>query len=180
MIKKITSVILLCIFLFNILGYYFVFRMDQSIQKSKSQNIIHQGLARSLIIVIKIDKDCSNPNFKKLDKNEFYYYGQLFDVITKSIKGNTTWYYCYHDIQEENLNTGFEKIKSLSSGTDNPGHLIHLMGLMYNHITLALLSEISHPVTHEKTEISFCHYFFHVVSDNEDPVFPPPESFSLL
>jgi hypothetical protein len=123
--KKILSIILLAVFLFNTMGVYVVFKVNQSMIRSDTRAMINSGFHKELYLLVRIDNPGSDPNFKKLDHNEFSYQGQLYDIVSESVKGSTIWYYCIHDKHEERLIDGFEKIQSFPSSPGSPRRTNH-------------------------------------------------------
>jgi len=103
------------VFLINTIGYYFVYRVNQSVIRYETRAMIHSGFHKELFIIISIRNPETNRNFKKLDRDEFSYYGKLYDVVSESVHGNIISYYCLNDRQEDRLLAGFERIKTFAS-----------------------------------------------------------------
>lgn len=174
-IKKIFSVLLFAIFLFNTMGYYFVFKVNQSMIRSDIRAMIYSEFHKEMFILIRIDSPDSNPNFKKLDHDEFSYCGKLYDIVSESVKGNTTWYYCINDQQEERLITGFEKIQSFTYAFGSPDKIKHTLALLHNLITFALVNDPTDTIKSKPVDFIFCKYSNHPVNRVQSPVPPPPE-----
>jgi hypothetical protein len=173
--KKSFSVLLLGIFLFNTMGYYFVFKVNQSIIQFQIRGIINSGFHNEMCILVKIDRPESNPNFKKTDLHEFSYCGRLYDIVSESVKGNTTWYYCINDKLEERLIAGFEKIQNLNLGLGSSDKTKQTQALLYHLITIALLKEsivFNYP---QPLEVVFGYTQQHLLTPFHIPVSPPPE-----
>ena len=157
------------------MGYYFVFKVTQCIIRSDIRAMINSGFHREMFILIKIDHPESNPNFKKLDHDEFSYCGRLYDIIEETVKGNTTWYNCINDQQEEQLISGYEKIQSFASGTGSPDKTNHIESLLHNLVTLALVTGPMNPTVPNSIDFTFCQYSFHPDTSVSGPVPPPPD-----
>jgi len=170
-------VLLLAIFLFNTMGYFFVFKVNQSFIRYDIRNMIHSGSHKQMFILVKIDYPGSNPNFRKLDHDEFSYCGRLYDIITESVKGNTTWFCCINDRHEERLIAGFEKIRSFISTFGSPDKTKHMLALVFNHITLALINDPTDSLKTAPIDYQFCQYLCHPVKTSQCPL-PPPPKFS--
>lgn len=128
-----------------------------------------------MVILVKIDHPDSNPNFQKTDQNEFSYYGRLYDIVSESVNGNTTWYYCINDIQEEKLIAGFEKIQNLNPGIGSSGKAKQSHALLYHLITIALIKEpivLSYP---QPLKVVFGSHQRHLLTPLNIPFSPPPE-----
>ena len=173
--KKSFSILLLGIFLFNTMGYYFVFKVNQSILRFEIRGMINSGFHKEMCILVKIDRPESNPDFKKLDHNEFSYCGRLYDIVSESVKGNTTWYYCINDKQEERLIAGFEKIQNLNLGPGSSGKAKQTQALLYHLITIALLKEPIVFTYPQPLEVVFGYNQRHPFTPFLIPFSPPPE-----
>lgn len=173
--KKIFSLFLLVIFLFNTMGYWFVFKVNQSIIQSGIRGIIKSGVHQELCVLVKIDRPDSNPDFKKVDQHEFSYCGRLYDIVSESVNGNTTWYYCINDKQEERLIAGFQKIQDLNPGIGSPGKTKQTQAILYLLITMALIKEpvvLTYP---QPLNVVFGYHQNHPFTPFHIPISPPPE-----
>jgi hypothetical protein len=173
--KKSLSILVLGIFLFNTMGYYFVFKVNQSMIQSEIRGMIRSGLHHSKYTLVKVDHPESNPQFKILDHNEFTYCGQLYDIVCQTVKGNTTWFYCLNDRQEERLIAGFQNVQNLDPSLGSSGKAKQAHAILYHLITLALVRE---PIVFKypqplKVEFGFTN--IHPVSPLHIPFSPPPE-----
>jgi len=157
------------------MGYYFVFKVNQSIIQSEIRTMIHSGFDKELIILIKINNNESNRNFIMLDHDEFSYCGRYFDIVKESIKGNMTWYYCVNDKQEERLIAGFEKIQTLASPLGFPDKTKHILALLHNLITFALVNDSRYSKKFISAEVNFCQYSFFTIKPILIPLLPPPK-----
>jgi len=173
--KKSFSILLLGIFLFNTMGYYFVFKVNQSMIRSEIRGMINSGFHKEMCILIKIDRPDSNPNFKKTDLHEFSYCGRLYDIVSESVKGNMIWYYCINDKQEERLIAGFEKIQNLNLVPGSSGKAKQTQALLYHLIKIALIKEpiiFDYP---QPVEVVFGYNQCHPLTPIHIPLSPPPE-----
>jgi hypothetical protein len=173
--KKCFSFLLLSIFLFNTMGYYFVFKVNQSIIRREVRGIINSGSHKEMCVLVKIDHPESNPDFKLLDHHEFTYHGRLYDIVSKSVKGNTTWFYCFNDKQEEQLIAGFEKLQDLNPGYASTGKTKHTYALVYHLITIALIKEPVVITFPQPLEVTYFYHQDNPLSPYTGPNSPPPE-----
>jgi hypothetical protein len=174
-VKKIFSILLLFLFLFNTLGYYFVFKVNQSIIQSEIRGMISSGLLNVKYTLVTVDHPESNPQFKMMDHNEFTYCGQLYDIVSASVKGNTTWFYCYNDKQEERLISGFERIQNLDPGCGSSHKTKHTTALIYHLITMALIKDpimVDYP---QPLKVTFGYTQDHPFPAFQIPLSPPPK-----
>ena len=100
-LKRIFAFALLILFLFNTIGYYFIFEIYKYRVKKEIQNAIHPGsVSVTILKIVDIQQD---PQFQRVEKKEFRYKGALYDVIKEVRSGRTTIFYCIHDKKEEDL-----------------------------------------------------------------------------
>jgi hypothetical protein len=88
-------------FLFNTLGYYFVFELYKFYVKKEIQTLTHKGSAE--LTILEVADTQHDPGFQRVEKKEIRYNGSLYDVIKEIQTGTTTIFYCIHDTKEENL-----------------------------------------------------------------------------
>jgi len=157
------------------MGYYFVFKVNQSIIQSEIRGIISSGFHKEKYTVVKVDHPLDNPNFRLLDHDEFSYFGRLYDIVSKSVKGNITWYYCLNDKKEETLVAGFERIQNLDPRCGSPDKIKHTMALIYHLITIALIKE---PIVFDYPQplnVTFGYTQHHPFTPFQIPISPPPK-----
>jgi hypothetical protein len=173
--KKCSSILVLGFFLFNTMGYYFVYKVNQSIIQSEIRNIIRSGIHEEMYILVKVEHPADNPDFRLLDHNEFSYCGKLYDIASETVKENVTWYYCINDKQEERLIAGFEKIQDLNPVSGPSDKTKHTMALLYHLVTIALVKEpvvFSYP---QPLKVIFGYTPHHPSTSFQIPLSPPPE-----
>ncbi|MFY9307587.1 MAG: hypothetical protein WAQ28_00920 [Bacteroidia bacterium] len=103
MLKKTTIYILLGIFLFNTAGYFIAFKIAQHQVQKEIKAEIKQGLSIDQLIPIVIKKECLNQVDWRESGKEFYYQGNLYDIVKSSENADSITYYCISDTQEELL-----------------------------------------------------------------------------
>lgn len=101
--RRLFSWILLGVFLFNLGGYYFVYRHFQYQIRREIKENIRKGIpdGEHTLISISINQISTLRWIKK--GKEFIYRGQLYDVCRYSVTGRTIVYYCINDLKEKNL-----------------------------------------------------------------------------
>ena len=104
-VKRIASILLLSLFLFNIVGYYFLF----IITSSENRNEMQSNLLQSSLETIRIPKtEMADIIFKDGGK-EISFNGEMYDVKDKSIDGNYIVFHCVNDKRETKLFTQLDK-----------------------------------------------------------------------
>ncbi len=167
--------LIVLLFLFNIMGYYFVFSYNQLLVRNEMKGLIKAGSFEGLSVVLKILNPASNNDFRRIDKEEFEYKGMLYDIVSEKKEGNFTIFRCIIDKNEEKLLTGFHHYFELSSGQNNPVKAKHALALLYHVIKLALLENRwnQSPVIPKK--ISFLNPIPPLTSIFYPPASPPPK-----
>ena len=99
--KKTLSYLLLLLFLFNSLGYYFVFELYKFNVKKEMQKRTNIGSVA--LTILKISDIKADSEFQRVEKKEIRYKGSLYDVIKEVQSGRATIFYCIHDKKEEIL-----------------------------------------------------------------------------
>lgn len=173
--KKLAAIFLLSLFLFNTLGYYFVFSFNRFFIRSEMRSLLRSGYFKDNYVTLEILNLPHNPDFKRIDKNEFRYKGNLYDIISEKKNGNVTVFKCVNDLQEENLLACFGRYMDLSSGMNNSAKAKHARAMIYHVIKLALVQghEIQSPEF--PCEILLCNHFYPLHSVLHLPSSPPPE-----
>jgi hypothetical protein len=173
--KRVFTLLITLLFLFNIMGYYFVFSYNQHLVRNEMKRIIREGYFEDSYIVLKIVNPSLNSDFKRVDKGEFRYKDKLYDIVSENKTGNITIFRCINDKNEEKLMSGFHHYFELACIQNNPVKARHAQALLYHVIKLAL------PETHLNTppfvpiEISFINPFHPLSSIFHPPDAPPPK-----
>jgi hypothetical protein len=123
------------------MGYYIVFRWNQHIVKEEMISQLRMGIYHPDVVVLKILHPEREKQFRRTEKNEFTFYGRLYDIVVERKSGDTVFFYCLHDKKEESLVAGFTQW-SMFYGHPAPskkGHPMH--ALLHNLITDALVQQ---------------------------------------
>jgi hypothetical protein len=163
-LKKQLAYILLFIFLFNSVGYYFIFELYK--YHVKKEMHVRTARVSTELTILKITDADHDPGFQRVEKKEIRYKGFLYDVIKEVQSGGTTIYYCIHDKKEEKLlatmNT-VNKSKFLLSLWQ------HLIKIAIPPISMALMDQ-------SPVKILFPHISVTLPSALIGTWSPPPES----
>ncbi|MEI8202542.1 MAG: hypothetical protein WCH34_05990 [Bacteroidota bacterium] len=110
--KKITSLFIVFILLFNISGYYILFSLMQHNIQSDVRNQIINGLQdKDLTLFVVPQNDKSGITWEEPEK-EFSYKGAMYDVVRIKTIHQTKYYYCINDVKEQQLISQFKKSHS--------------------------------------------------------------------
>jgi hypothetical protein len=171
MIRKIFSLVFAGLILFNLFGYYFVFRCDQLRTKSEMKAMIRNGSFAGFTREIIVNNPSTNPDFKMLEKGEFRYRGKMYDVISVRVSGNSLIFRCVNDIREERIVARLEKFTSLLAGMNVPEKNKNSQALLHHIIKHALVENYSITVPGTCTIERF---FNHSCSFTSVIITPPP------
>ena len=112
MTKKIISILLLILFLFNVSGYFVVFKLRQYNAREEMKTRIKQNLRdEEMEVIIIQNSEINSPlsDFCFIEEDEFRYKGNLYDIVRKKTEGSNTVFYCINDKQEEKLFDGLNE-----------------------------------------------------------------------
>lgn len=116
--RKLISILIAFVFLFNIGGYYLWFAMLQKGIERRVELQIKQGLKeKDLSVVIVPSKGETGIIWIKPGK-EFRYRGEMYDVVYSKTKGQDKLYFCINDIKEKQLIASFHKTHNSKKEAD--------------------------------------------------------------
>ncbi len=125
--------------------------------------------------MVMVDNPTTNPAFKIVGDREFRFQGRLYDIVSQTTRGTTTWFLCYNDTREEKLIAGFRKVQDLNPGYAGNPRSKHILAILYHLVTLAMVEypTLLHPP--QSSEIDFGSYTVLSISIPSAPESPPPE-----
>ena len=113
-VKRIASITLLGLFLFNIAGYYFLFLITDSENRYEMQSHLFQETGLETIRISK--SEFKNITFRD-EGHEIAINGELYDVKSSSNKGDFIIFYCKKDRKETKLLAGLDN--QVKNNTDS-------------------------------------------------------------
>ena len=173
--KKLFAIILVVLFLFNTVGYYFVFSYNQFTIRHEIHCLIRSRYFEGSCITLQITTPLSNPDFKWLNQSEFRYKGVLYDVCSQKTVGIVTTFHCINDKQEERLIAVFHHSQEFAFSQNNPSRAKHASAMLYHVIKLALVENYWTQPPQYPTEIAFFNSIHPLSSILHPPVYPPPK-----
>ncbi len=176
MIRKILSILFAGLIIFNLCGYYFVFKCDQISIKSEMKNLISNGSNRSHYTEVIIVNPSTDHDFKLLDKDEFWYRGKMYDVISARFSGNSVIFRCINDTREEELLARYDKYSMWVAGMNLPEKSRNNQAMLYHIIKYALLNKNSVQLPVFSSVILFFKPDRNLHSIAIVPSYPPPRS----
>jgi len=179
-VKKLFIIFLAACFLFELGGYFFVYRLNRSRIRSEVRSYlkIHKDRFNQVVFAIPlINGEPAGKDFIWEDRYEFAYRNNMYDVVEMKTTRDTLYVRCVKDEKENNFLHAFWKIMQENQGKhsskNNNQALIQLLSTPY-----MLFTETVIPVQPRDG----CRIFFpeeekakrHTAS--EVPT-PPPQSF---
>ncbi|OFY83859.1 MAG: hypothetical protein A3F72_07620 [Bacteroidetes bacterium RIFCSPLOWO2_12_FULL_35_15] len=154
--KKIAALFLLSIFLFNTVGFYFVFRAEQYLVKSEVQNKIKSGFDPSELEAVTINKDkLADVQWLKHGK-EMFYNNQMYDIVKSTETSSTITFYCINDTKEKALLSKLENHINTHVVSSNPTKNDSSKKIIDTVIKLYFSNQMSFSVFQSESTI---HYF---------------------
>jgi hypothetical protein len=118
--KKIASLFLLSIFLFNTVGYYIAFKTVQLAVKKEIKSQIKSNLAIKELTMITINKtDLSTIDWKDGGK-EMVYKDEMYDIVRTTETPVSITYYCINDRKEKALFANLDEHINAHISADKP------------------------------------------------------------
>jgi hypothetical protein len=172
--RKIFSILLCVLFLFNVSGYFVVFKLMQYNARQEMQASIKNKIPDNEIKEIIIPNSeiaLSSLTFRFVHENEIIYNGCLYDIVKKRTNGNNTIFYCVLDTQENRLVSGLNE--NFKRNTDQVPAKNKTNPLTQNIIKEALPeNKTSFKIKLLSTETHF-NYLSNILEEYI-PVFSPP------
>jgi len=135
-VKRLASIILLVFLIFPFAGTYcWLHFKKQKIHKEIKWKLIARTDLNELVL-IKIIAKTDNEQLNWKHSMEFEYKSEMYDIVSKEMHGDTTYYWCWWDHEETKLNRQLDDLVILAFG-NNPDkshrsqQLIDFMKLLY-------------------------------------------------
>jgi len=118
--KKAIPIFLVCIFLFNTLGYFIAFKAVQYAVKNEIKFQIKSNLPITELTTITINKTHLATIEWKDNGKELIYNNEMYDVVRSNETATSITYYCIHDKKEKLLFTNLDDHINAHIITDKP------------------------------------------------------------
>lgn len=172
--NKIVTILLLLSFVTPITVTY-IWLNYQKINLKQEVNLkIQSGLDKERLVLLKFKSNKVEKQLKWKHSKEFELNGEMYDIVEKEIYGDTTYFWCYSDTGETQLNKKFEEFFSnifdnISQTQDTPKWLTKIFkSLYYDEIVINL--NIFQRII--QVNSNYCFSFINFISS---PPKPPPE-----
>ena len=98
--------------MFNVTGYLFIFLVLQSSLKNKiAEKFYSDNFKNEKILIVFANSDLKKgiPELKFMDEKEFSFKGKMYDIYERIVTGDSTYFYCKADHDEDKLNLALNK-----------------------------------------------------------------------
>lgn len=172
--KRLVSVGLLFLLVFQVAGYFAVFRLVQSGIRQEVYRDLKSGIDTESLVELLVPNDPAQARLDGfvLERNrEIIFKGVYYDIVRSESAGSATRYLCYADHRESELVSEM-KNESHSGARDHKGQIRLLISLAM----ASYLSEFKLVNTNlcPESEFEFCGYFFSVMTWDPSLAAPPP------
>lgn len=117
-LKRILSIFLLTVFLFDLLGYIPMFKFAQYKIQKEIKTLLKKGVPEDKLHIISIPvKNVKDIDWKREGK-EFRYKGSMYDVVRRETHKDTIHYHCVNDQQETQLFAHLEEMVDQQMNND--------------------------------------------------------------
>jgi hypothetical protein len=101
-VKKSVAILFLSLYVYNLAGYYVVFKSLQYQVRNEIKLRIKESVPHGELFLIAIKKG-EEESLHWLDDHEFRYRGSMYDIVRQYSRNDTVFYSCVNDTQEEFL-----------------------------------------------------------------------------
>jgi hypothetical protein len=122
-LKKLVSIFLVFLILYNMMGYIVVFKSYQYAIRNEIKTRIKEAIPENELTIIRLtDEDIKNrkKGYKRIDDKEFSLSGKLYDIVRSQSCGDTTTFYCINDSKEEQLFANLDEHVKRQMDTNGP------------------------------------------------------------
>lgn len=171
--KKIVPLFLLSLFVYNIVGYTLLFKIEQYQAKEAIEEKIKSTLPENLLTVVEVKKNKKNEfQFLDFDEKELIYKGNRYDIVKTISTKDATFYYLLNDKQEQKLVTELEKnVKDNSENTNNSNKNEVVKKVVKDYFFETAL----HNIITTETKIQFSPLLFSIADGFNSLATPPPQ-----
>jgi len=173
-LKKLVSITVLSIFLFNLGGFFIVFNFQQVAIRKEIKKQIKEGVPEDELTII----TQTSENFDEIvwikPKKEFTYKGTMYDVVRKTVEDNgDITYHCINDTQETTLFVNLDNLVKKNMDARNNGK--DSIKLLFQSLYFSNdLMKINFSTNEKKVEL-FIFYSSYYLSPDLYVLAPPPK-----
>lgn len=174
--KNIIAILLVFCLALPFWGSYSYLKMEKRQVKRTIKRQIMKGIDRDKLVLLKFSKKETQTLLRWEHPKEFEFYGQMYDIVHKELRGDSIWYWCWWDYEETALNRYLAILVAKSMGknpqnTETQNKLRVFSGNLFcnDRQNLNLKENLSY-------EIFFQYLADHYSSVEISPPAPPPKA----
>lgn len=115
-LKKITSLFLFFCLTAPFVGTYIWLQFEKQQVKHAIKARMIEGMNKAELTLLAFSKDEAESKLEWEHVTEFEYADQMFDVVESEAKGDSIYYYCWHDNEETSLNKNLKTLVAQALG----------------------------------------------------------------
>jgi hypothetical protein len=145
-VKQFVLISFLSIFLFNAIGYYFTFGIEDWNLKERMAELLSIKSDQKSLEAITVSLADFNSKIKSQSSfaaNEYVWNGNLYDISSVTISGNEVNIKGYHDRDEEKLFSSLSKHFESSSNTSNSSDSKNILKEPVKYVTENLVKPLT-------------------------------------
>lgn len=130
--RRCIAVLIALSLLFNAFGFYIVFKGMLRLHKQEMKALLKSNKNHEFIEIIKIPVGGESlAGLIFVEPHEFTFKNQMFDIVRKEIKNDTTYYYCINDKKETFLKKQIQQQHNRQASSSS-AYFIKLLQLLGN------------------------------------------------
>lgn len=102
--RKIFVILLLFSFIAPVVTTYVILRYQKKQVKKEVKKKIISGIDKEELVLLKFTEGEIKSQLEWEHSKEFQYKGEMYDVVEKEVRGDTTFFWCWWDSEETDLN----------------------------------------------------------------------------
>jgi hypothetical protein len=178
-VKKLLSISLILLIMFNAGGYFFIYFQIENHFKESAFNQINEFIPLENLELIKLLRHDETGKkiheYQRLDEKEIYYHGKMYDIYKEEIQNDTVFLYCLNDEKEDILENAFAEYIN-KKNDDNS------LSSVSNIIKILILSALQ-PNSTEFKNIQTHNHLSYIFTSKTQNIFidipsPPPKTNS--
>jgi hypothetical protein len=181
-LKKIASILLLALFLFNVGGYYLVFwglerHADNELAARLDSDLYSEEETVELKIALTLPYPIQQQGFERIN-GKFEHRGEFYKLVKQRVLNDTLYVICIKDQQKKSLNKTMNDYVKLSN--DLPGaasKAISLLGKLIKEYNVGAALILATSV-HSYSVISFTGFATDLITRESKIASPPPKTLS--
>lgn len=94
------------------------FQIEKSVIRRDIKGKMIASINEEELVLLKFTKEEAKTNLRWEHSKEFEYKGQMYDIVSQAIKGDSIFYRCWWDFEETELNKKLKKMVAIAFNQD--------------------------------------------------------------